>query len=94
MIELSHNNMRPQQHFSCKRSISLIVLTETRNPLKRYDVLMCSGRVNTSCCISSTYPVALVTNPVISHDLRKNQFVITTKGRYQLSLVTQILRNC
>jgi hypothetical protein len=43
--------------------------------------------VSTFCSISGTCPVTLVTNAVISHELGKNRFVITTNGTYLWSLV-------
>jgi hypothetical protein len=39
-------------------------------PLKTGGELRCSGRVSSSCYTSDTRRVALVTNPVISHDKR------------------------
>ena len=42
----------------------------TRTPLKTGGELRCSGRVSSSCYTSDTRRVALVTNPVISHDKR------------------------
>jgi hypothetical protein len=43
--------------------------------------------VSTFCCISGTCHVTLVTNAVISHELGKNRFMITTNGTYLWSLV-------
>ena len=40
----------------------------TRTPLKTRGELRCSGRVSSSCSISDTRCVNLVTNPVISHE--------------------------
>jgi hypothetical protein len=39
---------------------------------------MCSGSERTSSSISGTCHVTLVTNPVLSHELGKDRFVITT----------------
>jgi hypothetical protein len=55
---------------------------------------MCSGRERTSSSISGTCRVTLVTNPVLSHALGKDRFVITTNGTYLWLFVTQIFRNC
>ena len=66
----------------------------TRTPLKTGDELRCSGRVGSSCSISSTRRrVQLVTNPVISHEWGKDREVFTTSGTYQWSFVTQIFHN-
>ena len=40
----------------------------TRTPLKTEGELGCSGRVSSSCSISGTRRVDLVTNPVISRE--------------------------
>jgi hypothetical protein len=52
-----------------------------------------SRRVSTCCSISGTCPVTLVTNAVISHELGKNRFVITTNGTYLWSLVILVRLN-
>ena len=41
---------------------------ETRTALKFDCEVMCSGRVGSSCSTCGTYRVALVTNPVPSHE--------------------------
>ena len=43
----------------------------TRTPLKPGGELGCSGRESSSCSISGTHCVTLVTNRVISHEMRK-----------------------
>ena len=43
----------------------------TRTPLKPGGELRCSGRESSSCSISGTHRVTLVTNPVINHEMRK-----------------------
>ena len=40
----------------------------TRTPLKTEGELKCSGMVSSSCSISGTRHVNLVSNPVISHE--------------------------
>ena len=50
----------------------------TRNPLKTGGELRSSGRVSSSCSISDTRRVNLVTNPVISHEWGKDREVLTT----------------
>jgi len=45
MMAFSHNNMKPRQQLSCKRSSSLIVQKKTRTSLKTYEELRCSRRV-------------------------------------------------
>ena len=93
MMAFSHNNMKSRQHLSGKRSSSLIMWKKTRTPPKAYDELKCSGKVNTSCSISDTCHFTLVTNPVISHELGKDRFVITPNWTYLWSIVTQVFRN-
>ena len=44
-----------------------------RTPLKTGGELMCTGRVHSSCSTSDTRRVELVTNPVISHEWRKDR---------------------
>ena len=39
-----------------------------RTPLKIQGELICTGRVNRSCCTSDTRSVTLVTKPVIIHE--------------------------
>ena len=58
----------------------------TRTPLK-------SRRVSSSCSASGTRRVNLVTNPVISHELGKDQEVLTTSGTYPWSFVSHIFHN-
>jgi hypothetical protein len=55
---------------------------------------MCSGRVGSSCSTSDTRRVNLVTNPVISHESRKDREVLTSTGTYPWSFVTQIFHSC
>jgi hypothetical protein len=47
----------------------------TRLPLKTWDELKCSGRVNSPCSTSGTRHVNLVTNPVISNERGKDRKV-------------------
>ena len=65
----------------------------TRTPLRTGGELMCPGRVGSSCSTSGIRRVNLVTNPVISHELRKDRAVFTTSGTYQWSFVTQIFHS-
>jgi hypothetical protein len=65
----------------------------TRAPLRTVGELMCSGRVRSSCSTSGTRRVNLVTNPVISHERRKELEVFTTCETYLWSFVTQIFHN-
>ena len=58
----------------------------TRTQLKTRGDLMCSGMVSSSCSISDTCRVALVTKQVISHE------VLTKRGTNRWSFVTQIFR--
>ena len=52
---------------------------------------MCSGRVNSSCSISATRRVNLVTNPVISHEWGKDLEVFTTSGTYPWSFLIHMM---
>ena len=54
------------------------------------DDRMCSGMVSSSSSTSGTHRDALVANPVICHEWGKDWIVITTKGTYPLSFMTQI----
>ena len=45
---------------------------ETRTPLKKGDELKCLGSVDGSRSTSDTRRVTLVTNPVITHEVRRN----------------------
>ena len=45
--------------------------------------------VSSSCSTSGTRRVTIVTNPVISHEWRKNREVLTTSGAYTWSFVTR-----
>ena len=65
----------------------------TRIPLKTGGELRCSGRVSSSSSTSDTRRVNLVTNPVISHERRKDREVLTTSGTYPWSFVTQIFHS-
>ena len=55
--------------------------------------LRCSGRFSSSCSISGTRRVNLVTNPVISREWGKDREVFTTSGIYPWSFVKQIFHN-
>ena len=61
-----------------------------RISLKAGCALRCFGRVSSSCSTSNTRRVNLVTNPVISHERRKDREVLTTSETYPWSFVTQI----
>ena len=65
----------------------------TRTPLKTGGELRCSGRISSSCSISGTCRVNLVTNLVISYERGKDREVFTTSGTYPWSFVTQIFHN-
>ena len=54
----------------------------TRTPLKTGGELRCFGRVSSSYYISDSRRVNLVTNPLISHEWRKDREVLTTSGTY------------
>ena len=64
-----------------------------RTPLKIGGELGCSGMVGSSSSICDSCCVTLVTSPVTSHELGKDLVVITIKGTYPWSFVTQILHN-
>ena len=51
-----------------------------QTPIKTGGELMCSGRVNSSCSISDTHRVNLVTNLVINHERRKDREVEYIRG--------------
>ena len=51
------------------------------------------GRVSSSCSTSDTRRVNLVTNPVTSHESRKDREVFTTSGTHPWSFVTQIFHS-
>jgi hypothetical protein len=55
--------------------------------------LRCSGRERSSCSISATRRVNLVTNPVISHEWGKDREVFTTSETYPWSFMTQIFHS-
>ena len=60
----------------------------TRTPLKTGYELICSWKASGSCSTSDTHRVTLATNPMISHEWRRNREVFTTSGRtYPLSFV-------
>jgi hypothetical protein len=63
------------------------ILLKTGGELRR------SGRVSSSCSISDTRRVNLVSNPVISHERGKDREVFTTSGTYPFSFVTQIFHS-
>jgi hypothetical protein len=57
------------------------------------DDRMCSGMVSSSSSTSGTHRDALGANPVICHAWGKDWIVITTKGTYPWSFMTQSGRN-
>ena len=65
----------------------------TQIPLKTVGELRFRGRVSGSCSTSGTHRVILVTNPVISHEWKKDWKVFTTIETYPWSFVTQMFRN-
>ena len=65
----------------------------TRTTLKTGGELRCFGRVSSSCSISGTRRVNLVTNPVISREWGKDREVFTTIGTYPWSFVTPIFHS-
>ena len=65
----------------------------TRAPLNTGGELRCSGRVSSSCSISGTSHVNLVTNTVTSRECGKDREVFTTSRTYPWSFVTQIFHN-
>ena len=65
----------------------------TRTPLKTGGERKCSGRVSSSCSISGTRRINLVTNPVISREWGKDREMFTTSETYPWSFVTQIFHN-
>ena len=54
---------------------------------------MSSRRVSSTCSISGTCRVTLVTNPMKSHEQGKDRKVFTTCETYPLSFVTQMFCN-
>ena len=58
---------------------------------KGRDEYRCSERVSSSYSTSGTPYITLVTNSVICHEWGKDRIVITSKGTYLWSFVTQIL---
>jgi len=79
-VILSDPNINPKHAHKPKDRV-------TRTPPKNRE---CSGRVNSSCCISGIRCVNLDTNPMISHEWGKDREVFTTSGTYSWSFVTQI----
>jgi hypothetical protein len=73
---------------NCKKLHRKVKLCTKRIPLKTW-----GERVGSSCSISGTCRVPLLTNQVISHECGKEWIVITTNGTYSSSFVTQISRN-
>jgi hypothetical protein len=65
----------------------------TRTQLKTGGEFRCSGRVGSFCSISDTRHVNLVTNAVISHEWGKDREVLTIRGTYPWSFVTQIFHS-
>ena len=65
----------------------------TRTPLKSGGELRCSGWVSSSCSTICTSRVNLVTYPVIRREWGKDREVLTTRGTYPWSFVTQIFHN-
>ena len=65
----------------------------TRTPLKTGGELRFSERVSSSCSTSDSRRVNLVTNPMISHERRKDREVLTTSGTYPWSFMTHIFHN-
>ena len=87
-----HNGQKKKIQKDKQRSTKHTLKTNnriTRTQLKTGSELMCSGRVSSSCSISDTHHVNLVTNLVISHDRE----VLATGGTYPWSFVTQIFHN-
>ena len=52
--------------------------------------LRCPGMVGSYCYICVACLDTVVTNPVLSHEIRKDRIVITTNGTYSWSFVTHI----
>ena len=65
----------------------------TKILLKTGDELGCSGRAGSSCSTSGTCRITLVTNPLTSHEWRKDRKVSMTSGTYPCSFVTQMFHN-
>ena len=57
------------------------------NPTKNRGELGCNERASSSCPITSTRRVNLVTNSVISHEWGKDMEVFTTSGTYPCKIV-------
>ena len=57
----------------------------TRTPLKNGCELRCFGRVSSSCSISGTRRVNLVTNPLIRHERGKDREVKQLSFNYHVS---------
>jgi len=62
----------------------------TQTALKSGDELGCSGRVGSSFSIRDTRCITLVTNSMISGEIRKDREVITTNRTYPWEFVTQM----
>jgi hypothetical protein len=86
-IRKSKKNRQPNDQKDKQRSIK-----HTRFPLKTGRELRCSGRISSSCFISGTRRVNLVTNPVLSHERGKDLEVFATSVTYPCSFVTQIFQ--
>jgi hypothetical protein len=61
------------------------------NSIKNGGELRCSGRESSSSSTCGTCRVSLITNPLISHEWGKDQYVITTNVTYPWSFVYPML---
>ena len=66
--------------------------TTQKTKAKRIPLKTWGERVGSSCSISGTRRVTLLTNQVTSHHCGKERIVITKNGTYSSSFVTQISR--
>jgi hypothetical protein len=93
VYQRKHNGQKKKDRRDKQRSRKHTYRTKdriTRTPHQTGDELRCFGRVSSSCYISDSRRVILVTNPVISHKWRKDREVFTTSETYPWSSMTQI----
>ena len=89
---------RSEHHNTEQKNVKTCNLTTrtTRTPLRQAKQkggeLRCPGRVHSSCSTSGHRRVTSLTNPVISHERRKDRIVITTNTAYTWSYMTKIFR--
>ena len=65
----------------------------TSTPTNNTGELTCPRRVSSSCSTRGTRRVSIVTNPVISHEWRKDRIGITTKGTHPGHLLSRFINS-